>query len=51
MDPNSPLFHAKHILRVGVLFILGVAALILLRASLTPDTWGEYGPFRGDSIE
>lgn len=51
MDPSSPLFHAKHVLRAGFLFILGVVALIVLRSWLAPPTWGEYGAYRGASVD
>ena len=50
MDPNSPLAHTKHVFRAGFLFLLGVVALIVLRTVLQPETWGEYGPYRGASL-
>lgn len=50
MDPSSPLAHAKHVVRAGFLFLVGVVALIVLRSVLQPDTWGEFGPYRGDSV-
>ena len=50
MKPDSPLYHSKHIFRAGFLFFLGVVGLIILRSAMQPDTWGQYGPYRGASI-
>lgn len=50
MKPDSPFAHAKHVFRAGFLFFLGVVGLIVLRSVLAPPTWGEYGPYRGDSV-
>lgn len=50
MDPNSPLKHAKHVFRAGFLFVVGVLTLVVLRYVLQPDTWGEFGPYRGESV-
>ena len=51
MDPSSPLYHAKHVLRAVFLFVLGVIGLILLRSWLAPPTWGQFGPYRGAAVE
>jgi len=50
MDPGSPLFHAKHILRALLLFFLGIVGLIVLRSTMQPETWGEFGSYRGASV-
>ncbi len=49
MRPDSPLFHAKHVFRALILFLLGVVALIVVRSLLVPPSWGAYGHYRGDS--
>ena len=50
MDPNSPMAHTKHVFRAGFLFLVGIVVLIVVRYALEPDTWGEFGPYRGDSV-
>ncbi len=50
MRPESPLWHAKHVVRAFLLLFVGVTALVLLRSLLIPDSWGESGWFRHDNI-
>lgn len=50
MKPDSPIFHTKHVFRAGFLFLLGVVGLVILRSLMAPDTWGQYGPYRGASV-
>lgn len=51
MRPDSPLAHAKHIFRVFLLLIVGLIVLTLGRSFFVPDTWGQYGSYRGAAIE
>lgn len=51
MDPESPLLHAKHIFRVAILLFLVIVILILGRGLFVPESWGEYGWYRGDSVD
>ena len=50
MRPDSPLAHAKHIFRVGLLLIVGAVALVLGRSLFVPETWGQYGHYRGGAV-
>ncbi|MGC0772277.1 MAG: cytochrome c3 family protein [Candidatus Acidiferrum sp.] len=40
----------EHLLRVGMVFAVGVVAFVLLRAGLVPRSFGEYGHYRGNAI-
>jgi hypothetical protein len=51
MQPDSPLAHTKHIFRVLFLLVIGIVVLVLGRSLFLPDTWGEYGFYRGASAE
>ncbi len=51
MKPDSPLWHAKHVVRAFLLLIAGIIALVLLRSLLVPDSWGEHGWYRADNVE
>ena len=51
MRTDHPLWHAKHIVRVGLLLLLGVTVMIVVRSFLVPDTWGQYGWYRGANVE
>ncbi len=50
MDSRSPLFHAKHILRAFIALLVLVVALLLGRSFFVPDTFGQYGHYRGASV-
>jgi len=50
MRPEGPLQHAKHIVRAGLLLVLGVVALVLGRSLFVPKTWGEFGHYRGANV-
>jgi hypothetical protein len=45
--PDSPLLHAKHIVRAAVLLVVGVVVLVLGRSLFVPSSWGQYGAYRG----
>lgn len=51
MKPDSPLHHTKHIFRVGLLLLLALIVLVLGRSLFVPDTWGQFGWYRGASVE
>ena len=50
MKQDSPLWHAKHVVRAFLLLIIAVVALVLLRTLLVPDSWGQFGWYRGDNV-
>ena len=50
MRPDSPLRHAKHIVRAGMLLVAGVLLLVLGRSLFVPDTWGQFGEYRGSNV-
>ena len=50
MESDSTLRHTKHIFRVAILLFFVVVALVLGRGLFVPDSWGEYGWYRGDSV-
>jgi hypothetical protein len=41
---------SAHLIRVAALFVLGVAAFIVLRAAVIPKSFGQYGPYRGAAL-
>ena len=43
--------HKGHLVRVGVLFLAGVLAFLLLRALLVPEGFGRYGHYRPGALE
>ncbi len=51
MESDSPLRHAKHVFRVAFLLLFVLVVLILGRGFFVPDSWGEYGWYRGDAVE
>jgi len=51
MNPESPLIHAKHVFRAAILLLAVIGALFLGRSLFVPDTWGEYGWYRGAAID
>jgi hypothetical protein len=51
MEPNSPLRHTKHVFRVGLLLFAAIVALILGRSFFVPDTFGQYGAYRGANVD
>ncbi len=51
MHPNNPLWHAKHIFRVALLLLVGLASVGLGRSLFVPKSWGQYGHYRGDNLE
>jgi hypothetical protein len=50
MNPESPLAHAKHVFRAAILLLAALIAMVLGRSLFVPDTWGEYGWYRGASV-
>lgn len=50
MRPDSPLRHAKHIVRVALLLLIAVVVLTLGRSFFVPDSWGQYGPYRASNV-
>ena len=51
MNPESPLIHTKHVFRAAILLIAVIGALLLGRSLFVPDTWGEYGWYRGAAVD
>ncbi|HVM76522.1 MAG TPA: multiheme c-type cytochrome [Candidatus Saccharimonadales bacterium] len=45
-----PLKDISHLLRMAVVFLLGLALFLLLRSSFIPKSFGRYGHFRGDAL-
>jgi len=41
---------AEHLLRVALVFAVGILAFVIVRAVLVPRSFGEYGHYRGNSI-
>lgn len=50
MEPESSLKHTKHIFRVFILLLVVLVTLVLGRGLFVPDSWGEYGWYRADSV-
>lgn len=50
MNPESPLTHTKHVFRAAILLLVVVVAMVLGRSLFVPDTWGEYGQYRGAAV-
>ncbi len=42
--------HARHVFRVLLVLLVGVAALLLGRGSLVPKSYGMYGSYRFDNV-
>lgn len=51
MNPESPLIHTKHVFRAAILLIAVVTLLVLGRSFFVPDTWGEFGWYRGAAVD
>jgi hypothetical protein len=51
MRPDSPLAHAKHILRAALLLVLATVAVVLGRFLFVPASWGQWGSYRADNVE
>ena len=41
---------AEHLFRLLLVFVVGVIVFVLLRVSLVPRSFGQYGHYRGDAI-
>jgi hypothetical protein len=41
---------AEHLVRVALVFVVGIFAFVALRAVLVPRSFGEYGHYRGNAI-
>ncbi len=50
MQESNPLWHAKHVFRFASMVVLGIVVLILGRSAFVPNSWGQYGWYRGDNI-
>ncbi len=42
--------HSKHIIRAVLLVIVIAVVFVIVRHVLVPGSYGDYGPFRGDSL-
>ena len=51
MKSDSPLWHAKHVVRACLLLVVGIVALVALRSFLVPPSWGDQGWFRADNLQ
>ena len=40
----------EHLIRLGVVILIAVAAFVLLRAAVIPSSFGQYGHYRGAAI-
>jgi hypothetical protein len=50
MNPESPLTHAKHVFRAAILLLVVLIAMVLGRSLFVPETWGDFGPYRGAAV-
>lgn len=50
MNPESPLAHSKHVFRAAILLLAVVISMVLGRSLFVPDTWGEFGQYRGAAV-
>lgn len=50
MNPESPLIHAKHVFRAAILLLAVLIAMVLGRSAFVPETWGEFGRYRGAAV-
>lgn len=50
MEPRSSLVHLKHVFRVFISLVVVIVGLVLGRSFFVPDSWGEYGTYRGDNL-
>lgn len=50
MKSDSPLWHAKHVVRAFLLLAVCVISLVLLRSLMVPDSWGQSGWYRGNNV-
>ena len=50
MNPESPLAHTKHVFRAAILLLVVLIVMVLGRSLFVPDTWGEFGPYRGAAV-
>jgi hypothetical protein len=41
---------AEHLIRLAGVFLLGLIAFVILRAATIPQSFGQYGPYRGAAI-
>jgi Cytochrome c7 and related cytochrome c len=41
---------AEHLVRLALVFVIGTAAFVVVRAILVPRSFGEYGHYRGNAI-
>jgi hypothetical protein len=42
--------HARHVFRVVLLLVVGLAVFFLVRHELVPKSFGMYGPYRFDNV-
>jgi hypothetical protein len=50
MRPESPLHHAKHVVRAALALVVGVVVIVLGRSFFVPETWGQFGSYRGSNV-
>lgn len=50
MQVDNPIRHAKHVFRILLLLAATIVAIILGRSAFVPDTWGQYGWYRGANV-
>lgn len=43
--------HAGHLFRLAATFVVGTGLFLALRAAYVPHSFGQYGHYRGDSIQ
>ena len=47
---QSPFKDAAHLARVAVLFVIAIAAFLLVQRAVVPSDFGRYGPFRAGAL-
>ncbi len=45
------MMHLRHVIRIFIIFALLVAAGLIVRASMLPESFGKYGAYRGDNLQ
>lgn len=49
--PMIPFKDIEHLIRVAVVLAVALLAFAILRASVVPHSFGQYGHYRGDAIQ
>jgi len=41
---------SAHLIRIGVVFLLGALVFVAVRAAIIPESYGQFGPYRGKAL-